>query len=345
MNIRKGFRVTANQLAEFLPPTAETRKPIDLSVTSPWEDHDGIDIKPADNSVKKACASNDALRTATLSNIKEENADITIYTAGSAEAGLWNGGSAAVVTTGEPENPEVLNTLRAKGSSITCSTEEEVEGMKLARTWIAENAPANAKVLICTDSNAICQALANPDVGEYATLRRDLDSLEQEVCVRWVPSHVNVPGNELADQAAKLATQLEAPPRGVSFNAAKQLVRRNIIDQPADPIKFELSREVYDNYKLRNDDTLQTRSEQTLVAKIRTGKWRKFRAYQHKLNEAIDPHCKFCPGKIHDLKHWMTDCTATDGLRQRLFGTLTPGLQVLASEPVKLVQMASKSNF
>ena len=105
--------------------------------------------------MKKACASNDALQTATLNNIKEENADITIYTDGSAEAGLWNGGSAAVVTTGEPENPEVLNTLRAKGSSITCSTEEEVEGMKLARTWIAENAPANAKVLICTDSNAI----------------------------------------------------------------------------------------------------------------------------------------------------------------------------------------------
>jgi hypothetical protein len=30
LNIRKGFTVTANQLAEFLPPTAETRKPIDL---------------------------------------------------------------------------------------------------------------------------------------------------------------------------------------------------------------------------------------------------------------------------------------------------------------------------
>ena len=176
-------------------------------------------------------------------------------------------------------------------------------------------------------------------------MRRDLESLQQEIHIRWVPSHVNVPGNELADQAAKQATELEAPPRGVSFKEAKQLVRRNIIDQPADPIKYQLSREVYDHYKLQNDEGLLTRSEQTLVAKIRTGKWRKFRAYQHKLDEAIDPHCRFCPGKIHDLTHWMTNCTATDDLRQRLFGTLTPGLHVLATEPVKLVQMSRKYFF
>ena len=343
LTIREGFRTTANKLTEYLPPSAEARKPIDLSTTAPWEDHKEIQITPADSSVKKTVTSDEVLRKNTIECIRDANPDFIIYTDGSADGGLWNGGSAAIVTTGDPEAPRVESTIMAKGGTITCSTEEEVEAMKLARKWIAENAPVNSSVLVCTDSNALCKALQNPDVGEYATLKRALEKLQADIHIRWVPAHVNVPGNELADQAAKQATQLEAPTRGISFNAVRQLIRRNIVDPPGE---HQLSRAVYDHYKLKNDEPLRSRADQTLIAKLRTGKWRKFRAYKSRIdNGQTDPHCEHCPGKIHDLIHWMTDCTATDELRHRLFGTLTPGLAVLATEPVKLVQMARKSIF
>ena len=341
--IREGFRSTADKLAEFLPPPASLRKPIDLSATNPWEDHKDIKITPADNSTKKSATSDEELRSETISRIRDQDKDFTIYTDGSASAGLWDGGSAAVITTGDPETPTVLATIMAKGSAITCSTEEEVAALQLAKSWIEENAPANSKVLICTDSNALCKALENPDLGEIATMKRALEKLPADIHITWVPAHVNVPGNELADQAAKQATQLDAPTRGISFSAAKQLIRRNIVDPP---IKHDQSRAIYQNYKLKNDEGLKCRADQTLIAKIRTGHWRKFRAYQSRVDNGLtDPNCKFCPGKKHNLIHWMTDCQATDELRHRLFGTQKPGLIVLATEPVKMVQMSRISQF
>jgi hypothetical protein len=167
--------------------------------------------------------------------------------------------------------------------------------------------------------------------------------LPANIHITWVPAHVDVPGNELADQAAREATQVNGPTRAVSFSAAKQLIKRNIQDPP---IEHPLSKDIYSHYKLRFDDCLTSRADQTLVAKIRTGKWKKFRKYKSRLDKgATDPNCNFCPEKTHDLRHWMTDCQATDEIRQRLFGTTKPPLSVVATEPLKMVQMARISPF
>ena len=67
------------------------------------------------------------------------NADIIIYTNGSLKAGIFEGGSAAIVTRGDPESPEVIDSMKIKGAAFTCSYEEEVEGMKEAAEWITDN--------------------------------------------------------------------------------------------------------------------------------------------------------------------------------------------------------------
>ena len=64
--------------------------------------------------------------------MREVNADIIIYTDGSATAGIFEGGSAAIVTRGDPESPEVIDSMKIKGAAFTCSSEKEVEGMKEA---------------------------------------------------------------------------------------------------------------------------------------------------------------------------------------------------------------------
>ena len=129
----------------------------------------------------------------------------------------------------------------------------------------------------------------------------------------------------------------------MSFKTTKQLIKRNIKDPP---ISHLLGHEVYQRYKLQFDDCLTTRRDQTLIAKLRTGKWKGFREYKSRLDKGeTDPHCRHCPGKIHDLRHWMTDCQANDELRQKLFGTTRLPLSIAATEPLKLVQMARVSHL
>ena len=131
--------------------------------------------------------------------------------------------------------------------------------------------------------------------------------------------------------------------RAVSFKSAKQL-SNGMFKNP--PISHPLGQEVYTHYKLQYDDCLTTRKDQTLIAKLRTGKWKGFREYKSRIDKGeTDPHCKYCPGKIHDLRHWMTDCQANDELRRKLFGMTRLPLSIAATEPLKLVQMARTSLF
>ena len=321
---KEGFRMTAEKLAvEFLPPEAANREPFDMDRVTPWESVTDFKITPSEKGTSKKETADDVLRRSTLAAIRECHADVVIYTDGSCDAGVRKGGSAAVVTSGDPERPVVAATLSRRGKNITCSYEEEIEAMKLALEWLETEATPNTKVLICTDSNSLCDALMFPRETEMAKLHNALARTDVDLEIRWVPAHVDIPGNELADQAAKQATRLDSAPLNTSFKAVKALVKRSIIDQPADPVKYKLSRTVYDTYRPTTDEQqLKTRAEQTLIAKIRTGKWKKFRAYQSKLDDnTTDENCLHCPGKTHDMPHWLLECTATYELRQRLFGT------------------------
>ena len=68
-----------------------------------------------------------------------------------------------------------------------------------------------------------------------ASLKWSLEILSANIQVKWLPAHVDIPGNELADQAAKEATELDDPSRGISFSSVKQLIKRNIKDPPHKP--------------------------------------------------------------------------------------------------------------
>ena len=158
---------------------------------------------------------------ACLRQIESYAADFTIYTYGSATAGLYDGGAAAIVTTGPPVSPNVIKELDRLGRKFTSSYQEERAALLETLTWIEEkeNYDYN-RVLICTDSQSLCIALEAANSSLLKTIQR-LDQLIAEVHIQWILGYSDVPGNELADVRAKAATEKTDQERSpISMNAA-----------------------------------------------------------------------------------------------------------------------------
>ena len=89
------------------------------------------------------------------------------------------------------------------------------------------------KVVFCTDSLSLLQAIdsLNPKTED---IRRDIESLDGQVDLMYVPGHKDVPGNELAYQYAKEAATWTGPfaRQDISMDAARSMIKRGISDPP-----------------------------------------------------------------------------------------------------------------
>ena len=150
--------------------------------------------------------------------------DTIICTDGSCAEGTMNGGSAALITTGSARNPVILEELTKKGAKYTSSYDEERAAMFLALEWIRDN-NASTDTIICSDSQSLLTAITN-NSRDTEDIRTLLASFKGKIVLHWVPSHVNIPGNEMADRAAKgiAVKNSETKDIAVSYNAAKALI-------------------------------------------------------------------------------------------------------------------------
>ena len=156
---------------------------------------------------------------------------LTFYTDGSASDGTSDGGAAVVITSGPARSPTVIEVWKRRGSPLTSSFEEEKEAMSMAVQWIISNESEDT-VVICSDSQSLLKAIAS-ESDETSDIIAKLLQVKGYVVIQWVPGHMDIPGNEAADQAAKAAATItEDPPRPVSLASALSCVSRSIQDMP-----------------------------------------------------------------------------------------------------------------
>ena len=67
--------------------------------------------------------------------------------------------------------------------------------------WIISNEP-EGRVLACSDSQSLQNDIANASEETYEVGAK-LSQVKGNVVIQWVPGHMDVPGNEAADMAAK----------------------------------------------------------------------------------------------------------------------------------------------
>ena len=223
-----------------------------------------------------------------------------------------------------------METRKEGGAAVTSSFETEIRALRLAVGWLVEQ-QIEARVLICSDSKSALAALDSVSYHLCQELERVRELIEKTrcpLCFLWVPSHCGLPGNELADSAAKEAAEggsSESHP--VTFSAAKALIARTIVDPP---VTHPRSVNVYSRPPRPAGST---RKEQVLLAQLRSGHCRALAAYGHSIGAVNNPMCPRCGEMAETVEHLLQESPDTAGGRLGIFGMCRPPLSVLSEAP------------
>ena len=242
----------------------------------------------------------------------------------------------AVITTGDALDPTIVDRILQRGRPLTCSYDEEVSAMELASDWVQDHCSSKSTILICTDSKSLCQKLQGHS-PQIADLRRRLMDSSGTITVQWVPGHSDVPGNELADAAAKEATSLPTPSGPIKYGAACAHIDATITDPP---FKHPRPNQAYAGKTRKQEDRIVTRADQVLLARIRSGKHKAFRTFQNSLDNFTDPGCPLCHAPEHTVEHWLLECAGTAEKSYRLFGFQPTHLGVLSEQTKEAVALS-----
>ena len=334
---RRSWKSRADELLPRVPVEARNRKPIRWFTRPPWKPPADIVVFDEVPGVASRDDDMELKRLAAEAQLDSHNADLVIYTDGSADGGARDGGAGVVITRGMAARPTVLKTIQVKGAARTCSCEEEVEAAKRAVRWICEESDADADttVVIATDSQSMCKALLAHGDG-MDELRNEMDDLPCKLIFQWIPGHSDICGNELADAEAKAATRMDGEQRPVSFNSIRSDV--NTLVQAA-PATHQRTISVYSRLQKSKEELVTTKRDQVHLARLRTGHHLGLNETQHRFNPERDASCERCGFETDDLEHWLS-CDGTMAARLRIFGDVAVDLSMLTSEPLKTLALA-----
>ena len=255
---KSSWRAKTNELRFFIP-NMDDRAPMEYFEYPPWTDAPCLEIYTSLEGVKSRMDDLQIRKEASIRRIEAVNADLTIYTDGSASGGTRMGGAGVVITDGRADDPHVLESIMKKGAIFTCSYEEEVNAMLIAAEWISHNCGGSERILICTDSQSLCMALEsyNP---ETEGIRNLLRNHKKTIIVQWIPGHAGVPGNDLADGVAK---GMLDQPRPISYRSACMVINSTF----QDIISHKRIAETYQKYNAETEKEIQTKKDQVQLAR------------------------------------------------------------------------------
>ena len=168
---------------------------------SPWEDVN-YDINTTLGDYNKTSHLN-ILTTMTKEKIDELKDYVCIYTDGS----IQNNGAAGCAFA-LPEFDIVKHFRLNSGISIYSA---EIFAIEKAMSFAMKRVKHD-KVCIFTDSKSVLQALQNRNCNRFDSISNILNSMRdlmhkgKTVLLQWIPSHVGLKGNDMADKAAKEAS-------------------------------------------------------------------------------------------------------------------------------------------
>ena len=232
-----------------------------------------------------------------------------------------------IFTDGSKDGNKVGSAAVTKGSSYKqrlpdgCSVfTAELKAISLALKHIEGS--NHQGFVICSDSLSALQALENRNIGnplvlDILTEYHNIKLKYIIVIFCWVPSHVDIPGNELADKAAKAALDLRVTISRVPYTDFRPLIQVFIqtgwqqfwdeqVENKLHFVKTQLGpwNPIYD----------MRRRDQLVMARARIGHTYLTQGYLLRGEEA--PVCVSCRERL-TVEHVLLFCTDLSDIRQR----------------------------
>ena len=270
-------------------------------------------------------------------NTARDHRVLTVYTDGCCKD-KQIGAAAVCLTTAETRKSQMGNELT---STVYAA---EIEGISLALTIAKDDklkGNKREKIIIYTDNQAAIRSCHRPKgkSGAYLleTVQQQIEELQQNgtrVVIKWIPAHSGIPGNELADAAAKAAagwtgreTQWPQAKRRQGLRALKSILRtwickqaitdwiedwRNDKDGKATrrytPIPTKKTIRLHEGYKKR---------QSAIYVQMRTEKiGLRDQLYQRHAPDISDPMCECQEGR-QTVRHVLLECRQYRQIREQ----------------------------
>ena len=228
----------------------------------------------------------------------------------------------------------MLERISVPAGKYCASYGGEIVAMLEAMKWIEQmektlpDDQLQHKILICTDSRSLDNASWKDTNYWMKETRKVITRISSRVSLLWVPSHVDIPGNEKADELAN---------EGAAKCQSGIPVTRDIIKARIKRRPWEVTHErALATYGKRRKPKFEIEKQwpknvRVLFVRLRTGHAMELKWYRHFIGMEEEDVCEGC-GVPETIEHVLCHCWSTQAARRKHWGG-TVGIDMMTSHP------------
>ena len=252
---------------------------------------------------------------------------IHVYTDGSATGGTFNAGYGARIQYPNQHCIEIFDSLGKHKSNFEAEATAINESLKSINIYFNEPESTKTNIVIFSDALSVLQAVENEN-NKSLTIRKVTTTVGEiisahgvEITFQWIPSHVDVPGNERADVLAKRGAQCPQDDTLASMDTARQIIRQTKKEiwmrEWSTSDKGRAIFEFMSTPNRKDEINALKRNEQVSIFRLRS-QHVPLNAHLKRIGVQTSSECPLCHFPEETVEHHLFLCPALDDLRTEL---------------------------